>query len=228
MHDRTRLAGLYAVFAAAASFVLAPLLGLAYFGTAEGADELGTPSVSAWAEPARDAAGPLLTFAAPDRVYSTYLQALALCVPAMLLCVWIARSRRPQQVKRLERWGWRISLAGYALLVTGLLGVSLALVGGSPSSPVVNVFYLALVFPGILLGTTASTALGIALLRSDYRPRLTAWLLALVFPLWVVGDFIIGHNGIGLVPLLVAWGATGRELARRSHHPARARAAVSG
>jgi hypothetical protein len=227
MHDRTRLIGLYAVFAAAASFVLAPLLGLAYFGTEEGADELATPSVAAWAEPARDAVGPLLTFAAPDRVYSTYLQALALCFPAIVLCAWIARRRRPRQDRRLERWGWRIAFAGYLMLVTGLLGVSLVLVAGSPSNPAVNVFYLALVFPGILLATTGSTALGIALLRSDYRPRLTAWVLALVFPLWVVGDFVIGYNGIGLVPLLVAWGVTGRELARRSQHPAPASAALS-
>jgi hypothetical protein len=88
------------------------------------------------------------------------------------------------------------------------------LVGGDPSTPIVNPLFLGLLFPGILLSTTGSSALGVGLLRSGYRPRLTAWLLALAFPLWIVGDFLVGHNSIGLVPLMLAWGATGLELWR--------------
>lgn len=63
-----RLAGLYAVLAAVASFLVTPLLALSYFATESGDEELEVGSVSAWAEPARDLAGGLLTFASADSV----------------------------------------------------------------------------------------------------------------------------------------------------------------
>lgn len=224
--DRTFIAGVYAAVAAAASLVLAPLLALAYFATPDGAGELETGTVSAWAEPARDAAGSLLTFASTDRVYSTYLQALAVLFPAILVCAWITRTRRPRDGGRLERWAWRVTLTGYALLVTGVLAVALVLVAAAPDAPVTNTIFLALVVPGTLLGTTGSTALGIALLRSGYRPRVTAWLLTLAFPLWIAGSVVLGHNGIGLVPLFAAWAAAAREL-DRAPAPARRETATA-
>ena len=213
MSDRIRFASLYALFAAAASLVLAPLLALAYFATPEGAGELESTTVSAWAEPARDAAAGLLTFASPDRVYATYLQVLALLFPAIAVWAWLARSRRPQQVTRPERGGWRLSLTGYILLVSGLLALAVVLVAASPTSTAANGFFFALVVPGTLLSTIGSTTLGVALLRAGYRPRLTAWLLALALPFWLAGSIVLGHNSIGLVPLLVAWAATGRGFA---------------
>jgi hypothetical protein len=36
--------------------------------------------------------------------------------------------------------------------------------------------------------------------------------------LWLTGSFVLGHNSLGLVPLLVAWGATGWDL-RRGDRP---------
>lgn len=214
MSDRIRFIGLYAVVAAAASLFVAPLLGLAYFATEHGREELETGSIAAWAEPARDMAGTLLTFAGPDRVYSTYLQAFALFFPAVLLTALVVRARWASQSRRPGRRAWRAALAGYTLLAAGAVAIGLVLLGGDPSSPIVDPLFMGLLFPGILLSTAGSTALGIGLLRSGYRPRLTAWLLALAFPLWVVGDFVVGHNGIGLVPLMLAWGATGLQLWR--------------
>jgi hypothetical protein len=214
MSDRLHLAGLYAVLAAAAALVLAPLLSLAYFAIPDGVGELQSATVSAWANPARHAAGPLLTFASPDRVYATYLQALALLFPAIVVSAWITRRSRPAEITRLERWGWRITLVGYSMLVVGLLAVSLLLIGVSPSGSATNAVFFPLVIPGTLLGTTGSSALGIALLRSAYRPRLTAWLLTLGLPLWLFGSVVLGHNSVGLVPLLVAWAATGRHFGR--------------
>lgn len=211
-----RLVGLYAVLAAAASLLVAPLLALAYFETEEGAEELEAGTVSAWAEPARDAVGPLLEFASADRVYSTYLQALALLVPAVLLCAWVARRLRPAWPKRGERWGWSIALAGYLLLSLGVLLAGALLVALTPDATAVNVAFLAFVVPGLLVGTIGSTLLGVALLRTGYEPRLTPWLLALSIPLWLAGSIVLGHNGLGLVPLLVAWGVTGRRLWRGS------------
>jgi hypothetical protein len=214
MSDRTRFIGLYAVAAAVASLFITPPLGLAYFATEHGKEELETGSISAWAEPARDAAGALLTFASPDRVYSAYLQAFALFFPAVLLTALIVRSRWASQSRRPGRWAWRVALTGYGLLAAGVVAIGLVLIAGNPSSPIVDPLFLGLLFPGIVLSTAGSSALGVGLVRSGYRPRLTAWLLALAFPLWVVGDFVIGHNSIGLVPLMLAWGATGLELWR--------------
>ena len=116
----TRLIGLYAVVSAAAICVVAPLLSLAYFATKDGAYALETSTTSAWADPARRLADGLLTFAAPERVYGTYLQAFALIFPAVLLCALVVRSTRPAQKPRAERWGWRIALLGYGLLTGGL------------------------------------------------------------------------------------------------------------
>jgi hypothetical protein len=106
----------------------------------------------------------------------------------------------------MEVWGWRTALTGYALLA---LGVILALPGA-----VLNVVFFALIVPGLVVGTIGSTILGIALLRASYRPRLTPWFLALSVPLWLVGSDVLGHNSLGLLPLFVAWGASGWRLWR--------------
>lgn len=206
MSDRfVRLAGLYAVAAAAASFVITPLLAVAYFATDDGVEALETSSVSAWAEPAHDVAGPLLTFASTEGVYITYLKVFGLLALALVLCALAAKSRRPVPAGRSERWGWRLGLVGYTMLA---LGVLLALPGVGENA------FLALIIPGLFLSTIGSTVLGVALIRASYRPRLTPWLLALSFPLWLVGSDVLGHNSLGVVPLLVAWGATGWRLWR--------------
>lgn len=218
-----RLVGLYSVLAAAASVVLSPLLAMAYFATEDGASELEVGSVEAWADPGRDLAGGLLTFASAEAVYFTYLKSLMLIAPALFLCAWVVRARRPETRSRAERWGWRIALAGYALLS---LGVILAL----PWDIALPVAFFALIVPGLLLGTIGSTVLGIAFLRASYRPRLTAWLLALSIPLWLVASDGLGHNNIGLIPLFVAWAATGWRLWRgelRERVPNGGRAAPS-
>jgi hypothetical protein len=210
----TRFAGLYAVLAAAASLVFAPLLALSYFGIDEGADELSAKTVSAWAGPARDLAGGLLTWASPDRVYATYVQVFALLFPAVLLCARATHARRPVPAARLERWGWRIALAGYWLATAGLLAAFIVLFAGSTAGSALNLVFLALMVPGMLLSVLGSTVLGIALLRDSYTPRLTAWLLALAFPLMLVGSDMLGHNSLGMIPLFLAWAATGRHLWR--------------
>ena len=97
-----RLAGLYAVFAAAAVALLSPLLALSYFATAEGAEELEVGTVSGWADPARDLAGGLLTWASPDRVYSTYVQLFALLFPAVFLCARAVHARRSAPSRSLR------------------------------------------------------------------------------------------------------------------------------
>ena len=206
----SRPLALYSIAAAIAAVLLSPLLALSYFETSEGAEGLEVGTIAAWAEPGRDLAGSLLTFASPDRVYSTYSLVFALLVPAVILSAFAALSERPSSQTRSERWGWRLVRIGYLVFGVGLGLVAIALIWAGPSAPVVNVGFMTLLFPGLVVGLIGSTFLGASLVRSGYEPRLTAWLLALALPLWIVGSVVLGHNGFGLLPLFVAWAATAR------------------
>ena len=110
MSDRTsRFVGLYAVLAAAAMAITAPLLALSYFGTSEGAEELEAGTVSGWADPASERLDTLLTWASPERVYSSYLQVFSVAFPAVFLCA-IAIRRTRLAGKKSERRAWRVVL----------------------------------------------------------------------------------------------------------------------
>jgi hypothetical protein len=213
-----RFAGLYAMAAGAASLVFAPLLALSYFATDDGASELETSTVSAWAEPARDLAGGLLTWASPERVYATYVQVFAVLFGGLLLCATtVEREARPG--RGLERWGWRLALTGYRVLAVALVVAFVVLIPESDGGGL-NVVYLALLVPGMLLSVVGSSVLGIALVRAGYRPRATAWLLALALPLMLTGSDLLGHNSLGLLPLFVAWAMTGHRLWLEEREPA--------
>ncbi len=208
-----RWIGLYAAVAALIAVLLSPLLALSYFATESGRSELEVGTVAAWAEPGRELAGGLLTWASPDRVYATYWQIFALLIPAMFLCAHAARARRSPG-GRTERWGWRVALTGYALEKVGFLAVFVALAFVPVESTVIEVLFLGLGIPGLLISAVGSTLLGIGLIRGAYRPRLTAWLLALAFPSLIVVPAFLGNLSLGLVPFLVAWGVTGLQLWR--------------
>ena len=125
------------------------------------------------------------------------------------------RAHRRATNGRLERWGWRIALPGYALAAAGLIAAFVVLVGDSaPAGDALNFVFLALMLPGMLVSVIGSTVLGIALLRSDYAPKVTAWLLALAFPLMLAASEVLGHNSLGMVPIFLAWAASGRHLWR--------------
>src|SRR4029453_8166232 len=106
----------------------------------------------------------------------------------------------------VERWGWRIALTGYAL---GTVGTGLAF-----WTPFLDAAFLFFMLPGMLLMFVGSTVLGTGLIRTAYRPRSTAWLLALSIPLMIVASNVLGHNSLGLVPMLIAWATTGWRLSR--------------
>ncbi len=207
--------GTYAVVAAATAVVVAPLLALAYFGTADGAQYLEQGSVAAWAVPAGETLGGLVGWASPDRRYATYTQLMAVMFPAIpLLAAVVRRARLVEPRTRPERVGWMVALIGYSVFAVALLAQAVLLVSADSSSGVVDVVYLGLMVPGMLLSVIGSTVLGVALVRGGHTPRLTAWLLVLALPLLVLGSGVGGHNGLGLVPLFVAWGATGARLLR--------------
>ena len=221
MSERTtRLAGLYGSAAAIAMIVFSPLLALAYLWTADGAEDV-VGIVAAWANPARDVLEPLLTWASPDRVYATYLLAVALCFPAVVVAAIITRRQRPQPQRAAERWGWRIAVTGYVLAALGVLAIAVALIPRPAENPAVDVMFFALLIPGMLLSLIGSTILGIGLLRGRFEPKATAWLLAFALPLGVLGS-VLGHNSLGLIPLLVAWGITARRwISQPDEAPAR-------
>jgi hypothetical protein len=221
MSDRTtRFAALYAVIAAGVAVLLSPLLALAYFATADGAEALEMGTVSAWADPARDLVGGLVTWASPERVYATYVQVFALLFPAIFLCALAVRARRPAAAGRLERWGWRIALFGYGLMSLGLIAASVVLVDasaaveGSAGYAALDVVFISLMLPGMAISVIGSTVLGIGLLRNRYEPTVTAGLLALAFPSMLALSTLLGHNSLALLPVFVAWALTGFQLWR--------------
>jgi hypothetical protein len=205
-----RRAGLAAMVASAASVVVAPLHALARFATADGAADLNSPIVAAWAEPARTPAGPLLTFASPDTVYTTYGKFWLVFMASVIWCALAMRSQRPDAVSGGERWGWRLALTGYTLTALGSL-VSYWLL-------LVDVGYLLFTIPGLLIGFIGSTTLGVAFLRHRVRPTITGWLLALDVPLTIVLSST-GSMATGAWPLAMAWAAAGWRLWRSSQLP---------
>ena len=222
MSDRTsRLVGFYAMVAAVAAVIVAPLFALSYFATGDGSKELEVSTVAAWAEPARDIAGGLLTFASADTVYETYTQVFAVLFPAVIASALALRARRPAPVRGAERWGWRLALPGYVLFGAGLAVLAVVFIWATPVDEVTNVVFLGAIVPGLLVAIIGSTVLGIGLIRAQQRPRFAAWLLALAIPTWLVGMMVLGHNSLGVAPLFVAWGTIAWSLRRE---PARLRA----
>jgi hypothetical protein len=200
--------GLYAIVAAATGVLIEPLLALAYFDTADGAQYLDVATIAAWAVPARELFGGLVTWASAETVYNTYTLILALMFPAVVVTALATRAQRPQPQKRSERIGWRIALTGYGLFGAGVLAVAIMLLGDA-SGGLVDVGFMALMIPGMLLSVIGSTILGIIFLRTGHQPRLTGWLLAFSLPLLIVGSAVVGHNGFGILPLMIAWATAG-------------------
>ena len=163
---------------------------------------MAVDSVRFWAEPARERFGALLEFASPETVYHSYGKVFPLIFAGVLLCALAVRSRRPSGVTRVERWAWRVALVGYALIVLGSVVAYW--------TPLVTQGFGALIAPGILLGTAASSVLGISLLRSSWRPRLAAALLVASFPsMFLLSDVVLGSLALSLFPMVAAWGVAG-------------------
>lgn len=205
----------YSLVAAVGAVIFSPLLALSYFSTPDGASSAEEAFLGGWIEPTRELAGGVVTFASANAVYAVYTLVLALLFPAIMLSALAIRSSRPQP-RGMERWGWRLALAGYALFGAGLVFVAVLLLAVGSDAAIVDMLFMAMMVPGLLVGLIGSTVLGLALQRGNYRPRLTAWLLALALPLWFLGSAGLGHNSLGMVPLFIAWAAASRSF----HAPA--------
>ncbi len=198
----------YARIASAVTVVVTPLAALSYFATKDGAEAYDIATTKAWARPARDLLDPLLSFGSPDRVYATYTLLLALVLPALPLAVWTIRRARADVAGPGERRASLVVASAWTLFAVGLAVVALVLQvtpSDASGASVVNVAYLALVFPGLLIAVLSSLVLGIILLRAGFVPRWTAIVILLALPLWYLGSEVLGHNSIGILPQLIAW-----------------------
>lgn len=188
----------YAFWAAAGWAVLSPPLTLAYLATPEGREYLAQASVRAWAEPAADLLGPLLE--SPATTYTVLTAVLAVLFPAVPLAT-LSMRRFDTQAGRAGRAAWWGALVGAAGFALTLAAASMLLIVLAPDSPAVELAHggMLLFLLVLLLG---STALGVHLVR---RGRRAAWWLALAVPGFVVGSIVLGHNSIGLVPVVIGW-----------------------
>ena len=203
-----RGAGLTATIFAGLSVVMAPLNALARMRTTDGLSDFENPLASWWARPAMRAASPLVEWGYPDKVYETYGKFYVFALLAVLACAIAVRSRRGTAGMGLaERWGWRISLPSYVLLATSLF-ITYWVAN-------LDVVFLLVTVPTMLLNTIGELLLGIGLIRSKFRPRLTGWLLALGFPL-SQGLIAISTQALGMWPTMFAWGLAGWSLWRSS------------
>jgi hypothetical protein len=209
-----RVVGMTAWVSGWVGLVLAPIHALSRFATVDGAGDLHSPVVRAWAEPAARLLRPLLSWSDVDTVYKTYGK---LWLPLLLVatvCAFVVR--RGRQPRGAERWGWRIALAGYVVATLSVIG--------DYYTPWMDQSFLFVGIPAILISVLGSTVLGVGLLRRGFRPLATAWLLAAWLPLFFALSSVIAM-GAALLPMLWAWGIAGLVLTR-SVEPAEATVVV--
>jgi hypothetical protein len=198
-----RVVGIAAWTAAWVGLVLAPIHALSRFATADGAGDLESPVVRAWAEPAARLLRPLLSWSDVDTVYTAYGRIwLPLLLVATMSAFVVRRGRQPRGA---ERWGWRIALAGYVVATLSIIG--------DYYTPWMDQSFLFVGIPASLTSVLGSTVLGVALLRRGFRPLATAWLLAVWLPLFFGLSSVIAM-GAALLPMLWAWGIAGLVLTR--------------
>jgi hypothetical protein len=173
--------------------VVGELHALARHATEDGKADLDLSLTRAWAVPAADLLDPLLNWSDPDTVYLTYGKVwLPVFVSFTLAASVVYRSRGPAG---FEKWAWRIALSGYLIATVAVFG--------DYYTPWIDQAFLVTV-PALLLSLVGSTVLGIALLRSDFRPHVTPWLLVLWIPLFV-GITQITSLGNAVLPAIWAW-----------------------
>ena len=202
-----------ALTAALLGSLVAPVVAVSYLHTPEGVEYLEQPSIAAWVGPATVLLRPLLDGLGVDRVYLVGTQAMAvLWLATVAAALAVARRRRPAG---LERVWWWIALLGYGWFAAGLLGFGLLAGLLPPTDAVMDGIFLAGMLPGLLASLIGSSLLGIGMLRRRDPDRGAAWLLALAVPLWLFANLVLGHNSIGLLPLMWAWALASRSAVRR-------------
>ena len=208
------LIGRCAWLAAWVGLVVGQLHALSRHATVAGAEDLELPATAAWAVPATDALSPLLGWGDADLVYVTYGKIWFPVFLAFTLCASVIYQRRRPGL--WETWVWRLALTGYVLACTGVFLEYWTQWTGN-YNVLFEVGWIVIV-PGLLLTLVGSTVLGLTLLVRRSAPRLPALLLALAIPLALLITQVTSL-GNAVLPVMFAFGITGRRLASGSATP---------
>lgn len=196
--------------------VVGQLHAMARHQTVGGRDDLDSPLVAAWSDPARHAFAPLLGWASPDTVYLTYGKVWLLVEAGRFVAayvVWRARTEAGA-VHGAERWAWRLALPGYALM-TLMSGAEYWTQWGAMDATMLDTVFL-VSLPVALGEMLASTFLGVVLLRRGLT--LTGWVLALGLPLTIAIASVTSIGNSALPAAFVMAALAGRGGARRGRH----------
>ena len=184
---------------------------MARHNTVDGKGDLQMWTTRVWSDPGRDLFKPLLDWSSPDAVYLTYGKIWFPVFAAFTACAFVLyRRRRPTG---FETFAWRLALVGYVWATVAVL-VSYW-TQWTHATSLLDLAFVVLDIPGLLLTVISSTILGITLLRRGFRPRVTAWLLALTLPLTVVIQ-LFTSMGSGALPVMFAFGIAGHRLSREA------------
>jgi hypothetical protein len=194
-----RWAGMLAMVSGIVGIVYFPLHATAYFATADGAQELGNPWVSAWSGAFRNIASPLLTFAPADAVYRTYGKVVLFVVLGFLAGLVALHGHQASVAGGVERWGFFIAFAGNLVMAAGVFG--------EYYTSALSFSFLFLSLPGIFLYMIGISLFGVGTLRAGTTPRLGAWLLILggLPGIPLLTYLVVGHFSGGLLLLDIAW-----------------------
>jgi hypothetical protein len=210
-----RAIGRFAWVMAWVGLVVGQLHALSRFATTDGQEDLESPLVAAWANPASELLAPLLGWASPDLVYVTYGKVWFPVFAAFTLCAYVVYRRR--QPGGVEKWVWRFALISYTIACFGVFfDYWTQWTGNYNGQGIENMLFSiawVITVPGLLLTLLASTALGFTLLANRFRPLLPAALLAAMIPL-AIAVLQVTSLGNAALPVMFAFAILGRRIAR--------------
>ncbi len=206
---RDRRIGMAAWVMAWVGLVVGQFHAMARHNTTDGSSDLDAWTTRVWSDPARDFFAPLLDWANPDAVYLTYGKIWFPVFLAYTLCAFVLYQRR--RPRGFERFAWLLAITAYAWGCVAVLVTYWT--QWTHTTALLDIAFVVLDIPAVLLGWLGSTMLGITLIVRGYRPRVTGWLIALTIPLAIlIGMFT--SLGSAALPEMFAFGIAGLALSR--------------
>ncbi len=182
---------------------------MARHNTVDGKEDLQMWTTRVWSDPAREFFRPLLDWSNPDAVYLTYGKIWFPVFAAFTASAYVLyRRRRPMG---FEKFAWRFALVAYTWASVAVLVTYWT--QWTHTTELLDLAFLFLDIPGVLLCWIGSTMLGITLIRRGFVPRVSAWLLALAVPISFVLE-LFTSMGSGALPEMFAFGIAGHQLSR--------------
>ncbi len=182
---------------------------MARHNTVDGKEDLQMWTTRVWSDPAREFFRPLLDWSNPDVVYLTYGKIWFPVFAAFTACAYVLyRRRRPVG---FEKFAWRFALVAYTWASVAVFVTYWT--QWTHTTDLLDLAFLFLDIPGVLLCWIGSTMLGITLIRRGYVPRVSARLLALAVPISFVLE-LFTSMGSGALPEMFAFGIAGHQLSR--------------